>query len=86
MTPLDFMLKIMRDPNEDPERRCRMAVAAAPYVHRKAANIGKKELAMERARLAAGGLYEPRKAPSKYAPAAPPILRRIIPFDQDRNK
>jgi hypothetical protein len=33
MLPLDFMLKVMRDENEDPTRRDRAAVAALPYVH-----------------------------------------------------
>jgi hypothetical protein len=31
VTPLDFMLGIMNDPREDPMRRDRMALAAAPY-------------------------------------------------------
>src|SRR5262249_43579637 len=33
MLPLDFMLKVMRDENEDPTRRDRAAVAALRYVH-----------------------------------------------------
>ncbi len=33
--PLEHMLKVMNDPNADNERRDRMAVAAAPYVHPK---------------------------------------------------
>ena len=33
MLPLDFMLTVMRDKNEDPTRRDRAAVAALPYVH-----------------------------------------------------
>src|SRR5262245_9887780 len=33
MLPLDFMLKVMRDENEDSTRRDRSAVAALPYVH-----------------------------------------------------
>src|SRR5262245_1341897 len=40
MLPLDFMLKVMRDENEDPTRRDRAAVAALPYVH----PIKKKEV------------------------------------------
>lgn len=32
-TPLDYMLRIMRDPTQDHERRDRMAASAAPYVH-----------------------------------------------------
>jgi hypothetical protein len=34
-TPLEYMLKVMRNPRADGERRDRMAVAAAPYVHPK---------------------------------------------------
>ena len=33
--PLDFMLRVMRDPQEDQARRLDAAKAAAPYVHPK---------------------------------------------------
>src|SRR5947207_13483713 len=33
MTPLEYMLYVMRDPNVCPERRDEMAKAAAPYLH-----------------------------------------------------
>lgn len=33
LTPLEFMLRVMNDPDEDPARRDRAAQAAAPYVH-----------------------------------------------------
>jgi hypothetical protein len=33
MLPLDFMLKVMRDPKANIELRCEMAKAAAPYLH-----------------------------------------------------
>jgi hypothetical protein len=33
LTPLQYMLAAMRDPNVDPKRRDEMAKAAAPYVH-----------------------------------------------------
>lgn len=36
MTPLEYMLDVMGDPDVDPIRRDRMAVAAAPFVHAKA--------------------------------------------------
>ena len=35
MTPLEYMLTVMRDPAVDSARRDRMAVAAAPYCHGK---------------------------------------------------
>jgi hypothetical protein len=31
--PLDYMLRVMRDPGADPVRRDRMAIAAAPFCH-----------------------------------------------------
>lgn len=34
-TPLDYMLRIMRDPRTEHERRDRMAASVAPYVHAK---------------------------------------------------
>jgi hypothetical protein len=35
IAPLDYMLKIMRNPKADPWRRCEMAKALAPYFHPK---------------------------------------------------
>lgn len=35
ITPLDYMLKVMRDDEADASRRDEMAKAAAPYVHPK---------------------------------------------------
>jgi hypothetical protein len=37
--PLDYMLRIMRDPNADDRRRDEMAIAAAPYVHPRLAAV-----------------------------------------------
>lgn len=34
-TPLDYMLRVMRDENADPNRRDDMAKTVAPYVHSK---------------------------------------------------
>jgi hypothetical protein len=34
--PLDYMLAIMRDESADMDLRVRMAIAAAPFVHKKA--------------------------------------------------
>jgi hypothetical protein len=38
-TPRDYMLRVMRDPVVDHERRDKMAVAVAPYVHPKLAAV-----------------------------------------------
>jgi hypothetical protein len=37
--PLDYMLRVVRDPNAPAKRRDEMAKAAAPYVHAKLASI-----------------------------------------------
>ena len=55
-TPLEYMLAVMNDPSAPVMRRDRMAMAAAPYLHPKAAEErGKKELALEQAQAAGAG-------------------------------
>lgn len=39
LTPLDYMLQVMRDAGQDDQRRLNAAQAAAPYVHAKLASI-----------------------------------------------
>jgi hypothetical protein len=39
MTPLEYMLHVMRDVGEDSPRRLAAATAAAPYVHAKLSSI-----------------------------------------------
>jgi phage terminase small subunit len=55
MTPLEYMLAVMRNPKTSQRRRDRMAVTAARYLHPRPADVGKKELRDEAARLAGGG-------------------------------
>ena len=57
MTPLDYMLSVIQDPTASKTRRDRMAIAAAPYVHGKVADIakGKKEQQSEAAAMAGMG-------------------------------
>ena len=57
LTPLDYMLAIMRDDSQAPELRAKMAVAAAPYVHPKPGDVakGKKEQAEDAAKTAGQG-------------------------------
>jgi hypothetical protein len=38
-TPLEYMLRVMRDRSVDHDRRDKMAVAAAPYAHAKLASV-----------------------------------------------
>jgi len=54
MSPLEYMLSVMRDGDADSARRDRMAIAAAPFCHARAADAmpGKKEREAEKARLA----------------------------------
>jgi hypothetical protein len=40
LSPLDYMLAVMRDPKADPARRDRMAIAAATYRHAPVADTG----------------------------------------------
>src|SRR5205085_6055105 len=39
ITPLEYMLKVLRDENADPHQRFEAAKSAAPYVHPKLASI-----------------------------------------------
>lgn len=56
-TPLEYMLSVMNDRLADDARRDKMAIAAAPYVHGKAAEAapGKKEQRKETAQKASSG-------------------------------
>lgn len=54
MSPLDYMLAVMRSEDADPSRRDRMAVAAAPFCHPRISDnrFGKKDAAAEAAHAA----------------------------------
>jgi hypothetical protein len=68
-TPLEFMLRIMNDPNEPEEFRARMACAAAPFMHpRKGEGAGKKEEKNVRAKTAGAG---------RFRASAPPQLKVV---------
>jgi len=56
-TPLDFMLAVMRDDQQDIRLRTAMAQAAAPYIHSKPGDIakGKKEEAADASKTAGHG-------------------------------
>jgi hypothetical protein len=57
MQPLEYMLAVMNDPNADPVRRDRMAIAAAPFCHPRVSDmqIGKKDKQAEAAETAGAG-------------------------------
>lgn len=65
LTPLEYMLGLMNDELVEDARRDRMAMAAAPYVHAKAADAapGKKEQRQEEAEKVAAGKFAPRSGP-----------------------
>jgi len=65
LTPLEFMLAVMNDPSEDIDRRCRMAISAAPYCHSRAGEKGKKENQVERAKKASKGRFAVGRPPLK---------------------
>lgn len=64
LQPLDYLLSVMRDPNEEKGRRLQAATLAAPYVHPKKGEGGKKEQKKEAA----------EKVASRFTPSAPPRL------------
>lgn len=70
ISPLDYMLRVMRDPAEPKERRDKMAQLAAPFVHAKAGEKGGKKAEKEEAA---------KKAATRFAPAPGP---KIVQFKQ----
>lgn len=63
--PLQYMLAVMNNPNATPDRRDKMATAAAPYVHAKKGEGGKKDERQDAAKKASKG---------KFAAIQPPRL------------
>ena len=51
-SPLDYMLSVLNNPLADEKRRDQMAIAAAPSMHSKPKELGKKEAAHQSARTA----------------------------------
>ena len=66
LDPLDYMLKVMNDPKAAEDRRDRMAIASAPFVHsRKGEGQGKKEDRDEKAKQAGAGKFQSGRPPLK---------------------
>lgn len=67
LTPLEYMLDVINDPCAEQARRDRMALAAAPFVHGKIAEVGagKKEQQKQKAEELAksGGKFAARSGP-----------------------
>ena len=68
LSPMDYLLRVLRDPKVDAVRRDRAAALLLPFAHPKASELGKKLTAAERAKIVATG---------KYAPSEPPKLSII---------
>ena len=65
MTPLDFILSIVRDPTEDMDTRLRAAAIAAPFCHAKAGEKGKKDERKDAAAKASMGKFMTPAAPMR---------------------
>lgn len=63
--PLEFLLGVMNDVDQDPRLRVRAAVAAAQYIHTKTHDGGKKAAVDEKAKTVAGGKFRAAAAPLK---------------------
>jgi phage terminase small subunit len=70
--PLEYMLRIMRDPTVDPARRDKMAALAAPFCHPRIYDnrFGKRDAALEEAHKAAED--------SEWADDLGPVDRRLV--------
>ena len=62
--PLEFMRKLMNDPEADPKIRLDAAKALAAFTVSKPGEKGKKEEKLEAAKGASGGKYAAGRAPS----------------------
>jgi phage terminase small subunit len=65
LTPLDYLMSVVRDTGADQRIRIQAASIAAPFLHIKKGEGGKKDDAADKAKKAGGG---------KFAPSAPPRL------------
>jgi hypothetical protein len=74
LRPLDVLLKIMNDERVDSEARLKAAITAAPYVHLRRGQGGKRDSERALGKAAAEG---------KFAPGATPKLLLIKKNDND---
>lgn len=61
--PLAYMLAVINDSEADETRRDRMAIAAAPFLHPKSGESGKKEQRQEAAGKVSKGKFAPAPGP-----------------------
>jgi hypothetical protein len=74
LTPLDYMLSVLRDENQPPERRDEMAKAAAPYVHPKLSAINARVDQELNATIESPQAIDP----SKLTPNQRDVLKEIL--------
>lgn len=68
LMPLDYLLQVMRDHEEDKGRRMQAATLAAPYCHPKKGEVSKKTEAAEAAKTAgSSSRYATRRGPQLAA-------------------
>jgi phage terminase small subunit len=64
LEPLEYMLNVMNDEQAEKDRRDKMAIAAAPFIHaRKGEGAGKKQEKDEKAKAASTGKFSAGRAP-----------------------
>lgn len=69
LEPLQYLLRVMNDPEARVAARMQAAIAAAPFVHFKAAAGGKRARQQEAAAVAGStGRYKPSRPPAKVVP------------------
>lgn len=67
LMPLDFLLEVMRDGEEDKRVRLQAATLAAPYCHPKKGESSKKDEAAAKAKAAGAGKFSRREPPKLVA-------------------
>lgn len=74
LTPLDYLLGVMRDPGEDKKTRLAAAQLAAPYVHaKKGESSAKKDEAEKRKDAAKSGRFGRREPPKLATAGGKPV-------------
>lgn len=63
LTPLEYALQVMNNPNEPKERRDRLCVAILPFCHVKRGEGGKREAAADKAEKLSTGKFAAAPAP-----------------------
>lgn len=64
-SPLDYLLKVMRDVEADQRVRLQAAALAAPFVHLKPSEVGKKAAKADAAKSVGSGRFAPAPTPLK---------------------